>query len=53
MEIEIFDVLGKSIHKSEIHKPQEEINVSDFPSGVYYLRFKSQQGSAVKKFVKM
>ncbi len=53
MQIEIFDVLGESIYKSEIHKSEEEINVSNLPSGVYYLKIYSEGKSAVKKFVKL
>ena len=53
MKLEIFDVLGKSIRRSEIHTAQEEVNVSDLPSGVYYLKIFGEGKSAVKKFVKM
>ena len=53
MQIEIFDVLGKINFTSSINHQTSTIDVSGFPSGVYYLKISSQENSAVKKFVKM
>jgi|ERR1051325_240982 hypothetical protein len=50
---EIFDVKGKSVFKSVIRNPQSAIDISAFPSGVYFLKISSEGKPAVKKFVKM
>jgi hypothetical protein len=53
LQIEIFDVLGKEIFTSAINHQPSTIDISGFPSGVYYLKISSEEKSAVKKFVKM
>lgn len=37
-QIEIFDVLGKTIYQKEISTPETEINLSSLPKGVYFLK---------------
>ncbi len=50
---EIFDVLGKSIVKNENHDLSNfNLNVSDFKSGIYFLRLQVNNSFVVKKFVK-
>lgn len=53
ISMEILDILGNSIQRVDIHKTEETLDVSDLPSGVYYLKITSEGKSAVKKFVKM
>ncbi len=48
--IEILDITGETI-KSEILKTNT-INVSDLPSGIYFIKVATAEGSIAKRFVK-
>jgi hypothetical protein len=60
--VEIFDMLGKSVGNVEtrlITSPQSEtgqsgiaLNISHLPSGVYFVKIKTENGIAVRKVVK-
>jgi hypothetical protein len=53
IEIEIFNVIGENIYKSQSSSQQFIIDISSEPSGVYFLKIISQDGSlAVKKIIK-
>jgi len=59
--IEIFDMLGRSVgtnlcvrpenQTSEIGQPDIEINISDVPSGVYFIRIQTENGRIVTRKV--
>ena len=51
--MEVYSVKGEKIYKSSIRKAQEEINVSEYQKGIYFLKISSEGKSAVKKFVKL
>lgn len=45
----ICNVLGEKIYQSEIYKLQSEIDLSNQPSGIYFLKVKTEQGIVSKK----
>ena len=47
-EIEIFDVLGKSVLKATVVK---ELNISSLESGVYLIKIKEGENSVTRKLV--
>mgnify|MGYP000079563229 CR=1 FL=1 len=49
ISIEIFDMLGKNVLKSELVK--DRINVSNLTSGIYMLKFNGVNSSSIKKFI--
>ncbi|NOQ71408.1 MAG: T9SS type A sorting domain-containing protein [Crocinitomix sp.] len=48
--VEVYDIQGKRIYASSAELNQ--VDVSSFPSGNYHLKVYTQQGAAVKSFVK-
>lgn len=52
---ELINIMGQIIIQQPLNKQQGKLNidVSDFPSGVYFLKISSEGKSAVKKFVKI
>ncbi|MBA2613954.1 MAG: T9SS type A sorting domain-containing protein [Bacteroidetes bacterium] len=48
-KISIFDVIGKLCLKSE---NQPEIDISQLPSGFYYLQFQNESGKTIFKIIK-
>jgi uncharacterized protein YjdB len=58
--IEVFDVMGRKIQNSEfqiqnseIRNPKSEtINISDLPTGVYFIRITTDNGIVTRKIVK-
>ncbi|MFA5819915.1 MAG: SBBP repeat-containing protein [Bacteroidales bacterium] len=50
--IEILDIQGQLIKTFAINGNKTSINVSAFPSGMYFVKAKTEKGVAVKKFVK-
>jgi len=54
--IEIFDVMGRSVHVETRHatslQPQIEMNISHLPTGIYFLRIMTDEGVVVRKVVK-
>lgn len=52
-EIEIMDILGKTLLKSQVRENNIRLNVSSLQSGVYFAKVSSNDGNTiVKKFVK-
>lgn len=47
-EVEIFDVLGKSVLKATVVK---ELNISSLESGVYLIKIKEGENSVTRKLV--
>jgi hypothetical protein len=53
LDYEIFDVLGKSILKNEVNDVSTfNVNVSEFKSGIYFMRLQIKDSFIVKKFIK-
>lgn len=53
-EIEIFDVMGKQVgNRQSAVSNKTQIDISFLKKGVYFLQVKSENGKAVKKFVKL
>lgn len=51
--LQILDILGKSIYDTQIHTSSHNIDVSNFPSGTYLIRFFDADGlSVTKRFMK-
>lgn len=48
-DVIVCNVLGEKIYLATIHKPQAEIDLSNQPSGIYFLQIKTEQGVVSKK----
>jgi hypothetical protein len=53
-EINILDLTGRSILTREVQKSEKtiRIDIPGYPSGVYMISFRTDQGSMVRKFIK-
>ena len=51
-ECKVFDMYGKLMRVIPIHAETTSIDVTDFASGVYFVRMESERGTISKKFVK-
>jgi len=45
----VCNVLGEKIYQSEIHNPKSEIDLSNQPAGIYFLKVKTEHGTISKK----
>jgi len=52
MTLEVFDVLGKRIHKSTITKLEASVDVSNWKTGVYLVKISNEKESQTKRFIK-
>ena len=52
MKLEVFDVLGKRIHRQMINAIDTNLNVSSWKNGVYLVRMSSDSESQTKRFIK-
>jgi len=52
MTLEVFDVLGKRIHKSTITQLEASIEVSSWKTGVYLVKISNEKESQTKRFIK-
>ncbi len=50
-ELEIYNVMGECINRQIIKSPNQQIDLSFAPNGIYFLQFKTEQGVATKKLV--
>ncbi|MFK7832510.1 MAG: T9SS type A sorting domain-containing protein [Winogradskyella sp.] len=50
--IEVFDVLGKRVHKSNITQLESSIDVSRWKTGVYLVKISNEKESHTKRFIK-
>lgn len=50
--LEVFDVLGKRIHKSTITQLEASVDVSSWKTGVYLVKVSSKNETQTKRFVK-
>jgi len=51
-EIEIFNIQGKLIKSMNTNGDKTNIDISDFSSGMYFVKLKSEKNIEVKKFMK-
>jgi len=49
LDIEIFDMLGKSVLR--VNDVQNEVNISDLNSGLYFVQMKLGTQQAIKKLI--
>ena len=52
MTLEVFDVLGKRVHKSIITQLESSIDVSRWKTGVYLVKISNEKESQTKRFIK-
>lgn len=52
LKLEVFDVLGKQIHRGEITQLESSVNVSNWKSGVYLVRISNNEITHTKRFIK-
>jgi len=52
MTLEVFDVLGKRIHKSTITQLSASVDVSNWKTGVYLVKVSNENESQTKRFIK-
>lgn len=52
MTLEVFDVLGKRIHKTTITNLETSIDVSRWKTGVYLVKISNEKISQTKRFIK-
>lgn len=51
LQIEIYNILGEEILKSEIQNPKSEIDLSAQPNGVYFIKLKANGETTTQKIV--
>lgn len=49
--IEIYNVFGEKIFSAQINSGKTEIDISEQPSGIYFLQIKSENGTVIKKII--
>jgi hypothetical protein len=52
MTVEVLDVTGRSIKTQSFSSENAQINVSELPQGVFFVRVQSGSNSAIKRFVR-
>ena len=48
----ITDISGRIIFTSQLNSPTTEINISDFASGMYFVKIYTEVGEMIEKFIK-
>ena len=51
-ELEIYNILGEKVYKSRIQNQKSEINISDLPGGIYFVKLISEKQIFTKKIIK-
>jgi subtilisin family serine protease len=51
-EIDVFNIFGESIIKTNSNSLKTEMNISSFPSGIYFVKINSTEYSEVLKIIK-
>lgn len=52
MKLEVFDVLGKRVHKGVINQLESSVDVSDWRSGIYLVKVSNDKTTQTKRFIK-
>jgi hypothetical protein len=47
----VYNVIGEAVYSSKIIAGQQDIDLSEFPGGIYFLQIKSEQGMGIKKII--
>ena len=48
----IYNIIGVNIYNEQCTNNNLDINISDFNSGVYFVKVKTGNGETVKRFIK-
>jgi len=51
-KVEIFSSTGQLISENELKGPENKVDVSSLPPGIYFLKYSSEQNILIKKFLK-
>jgi len=52
VQMKIYNVFGECIHRQTIKSVNQQIDLSEAKSGIYFLQLKTSEGTVVKKIVK-
>lgn len=52
LRLEVYDVLGKRVHKGMLTKLKTSVNVINWKSGVYLVRLSNDKTTLTKRFIK-
>lgn len=50
--ISVFDIYGRKVMKSEVGRPKTEVDLSQQPKGVYFVKLNTAEGVRVEKVIK-
>ena len=50
--IQLFDVLGKSIHQFTTHQNTFSIDLSSYEKGIYFLQVENEEGKTIERIIK-
>jgi len=50
--ISVFDTLGRKLISRKINSIEDEINISNYKAGIYFLKVSSGERSVIKKLMK-
>ncbi len=53
IEVTVFNIQGKVIKRVIVENGNAELNVQNYPEGIYYVRVRSGYNLVMKRFVKM
>jgi hypothetical protein len=52
LRLEVYDVLGKRVHKGVLTKLKTSVNVTNWKMGVYLVRLSNDKTTQTKRFIK-
>ncbi len=50
-ELEVVNLLGQSLYRTQTINPQMELDLRAYEAGIYFLQFRTEQGTAIKRLV--
>lgn len=50
--MEVTNLLGQILYQTDVNTKEMDVDVSDYPSGIYFVRLHNSKGAITKKFVK-
>ena len=53
LRVEVFSVLGKKLQQTIVKTPNPKLNISQFSSGIYFLKISTNQKSITRKLIKI
>ena len=51
-QIELYDGVSRCIHRRVVSTNSSKLNLTNLPTGIYYLRVKTANGTVIKKLIK-